>query len=557
MNLTDAFWPSTNNYPALKDYRLQVNFFEAYLQFAKNQTGDLPNCLISTKDRSNTDSSFIFHFKTLSINVKAGFFYVTKEAHEMMKLSTYYTEWENENKLIAIEETLEEMTFSLSNPEKTNAISYLQNGDSRRTSMIKIIITTNFLEYHTVLNLPKKHKFNKMLAFEIGTKDTPLIIFQDANPTNEARRQELAMTGKIIRADGFLSNNFFVNDGVDLSAGVKQEIESFHAFAHNRYVETSIPTEFQHFLNPPITYRRNLSPFSTNLNTDGEILYIYTDKGVPWIVDHTGGIKVLLSGVVEFSGLDNNKTVIIDGIHHYPLISNEKSHTWLLQEDFSLKEFNLGIFTERAIAFPTVYDNQNKPVTFKNLGVSFGSVQRDNYIEKMNYNQLITSQHIILRSENTGNYFVKYSYEGDSNTRQFLTKYKPTDYTIILRIKGAVIPTRFEGNDSATVLFLKCVGANEADEVLLDGMVIPILGYINLRSNSYWTDGMTKDNIHYFELEDDKNGKAFPLLIKNTSDMSSLTISLTNSKGEDITFPNTERRPQIFLELSIYSKRVQ
>ena len=154
LNMFEAFWPTNEfdknaiNTPiiGLKAVDDHAEFFRLYLDYVK------PSCLVSSMDRSSTDNTFIFHFKEYSINVKAGIFYVTKEAFTMMKKSVFFMESVEENRINWMEQPLEEIIKQMENKEskdeKQKTLSFLKQNDEKRKSLIKVIVKKSFVFYH-------------------------------------------------------------------------------------------------------------------------------------------------------------------------------------------------------------------------------------------------------------------------------------------------------------------------------------------------------------------------------------------------------------------------
>lgn len=209
LNLFYDLWPVQNSdvteMRCIRAYPTHQEFFRNYLEHSR---GIRPECLISTQDRNNTDSCFIFHFRAQNIYVKAGIFYVTSTAFQVMKETTFFKEALSNNWMIGLEkQTFESIVDGMNSGndiQRNDMLDFL--GDAKnRTTLTKIMVLQPFGFSHTVKEQGLEEneqlqtwKFDGVLAFEVRNPGPNKVNFKElSNVTNLQRHRELVRSGQM------------------------------------------------------------------------------------------------------------------------------------------------------------------------------------------------------------------------------------------------------------------------------------------------------------------------------------------------------------------------
>ena len=124
-----------------------------------------------------------------------------------------------------------------------------------------------------------------------------------------------------------------------------------------------------------------------------------------------------------------------------------------------------------------------------------------------------------------------------------LTKCKKYRYRFVL--ESLAFSSNFENNTD--VIFVSWKGLNDAKEALINSKLQAVLGVCYLNEIKSWElgKGQPKRSQTIFT-DSEENQKAshfaFGFVTRNFSDLLKFTVTLLDSDGKEITFPNSERK---------------
>ena len=560
LNLFDDLWPSMNytkgqnrSLKGIKDYKNDIDFFKDNVNYKKNDVGiENYTCLFSTKNRTKTDSTFLFHFKEASINVKAGSFYITNEAFEMMKTSLFFKEAIAQNRITVKKRDVKSIadSFTHNDDEQTKEmLSFLKQG-TERSSLTKITITDNFIFYDIAILKPQSYKFNRMFAFEIGNPGQSTN-FKHSKITNSKRKLELISSGVISNVKNFHSNNIFENSEKALAKNIEDGIKHFYKLNGSTEKNYHFAIREENIYFPNIDYDLNLSPSSPDQGSTNEVYYIYNENANEWHIPNLN-LSARISGACIFNDATAHGS-------YFSLIESSKYHSWKLPTQTTFKNFNMQIFDANGNALPGVTSN-NKVLPLKDIGFSFNEKNRLREMDLIDILSPSVHEYILVLNAKSESNSVTYSNVGDADIRKIVNKYPFKNYKYLMSLENVVLPTKFPKNTETSYLFVKVVGLENSPIILHNGVSVNILGCLNLSAEGdNWRKQTSKDANYALTLTNQNKNTPhtnYKFEIKSLSELNSFTITLLNQDRQEVLFTTSNLRPQYNFKISVHNKYV-